>query len=340
MSKETATWLNQNTLIGMTDQRGHAWHYLASEQGDESNHYPGPVPIEDVRRRLIDWQPVECPVFVGGGLDGETPIADPTRKGLRRSDNQALLSVVGATYQSHGYDEYLLNGLAQILDISAGDLVIGSAVMLKGGAVMSVQIETPQTIVTPSGVAYRPHILAATSLDRSIKTTYKGGTTVVVCDNTMAAFLGEKSPEYKLGHTSRARLDVLAAREALEILYKQSTRFTEQVEELVGWKVTDADLIKFLDEWAPVTKAETGAKRTRDEERRGKLLTMWSEDERVAPYKGTAWGAMALTSTYRLHDRQVRNVGRVERNRLDGLSGKIEKDDADDLRLLRAVLTV
>ena len=48
MSAETSTWLNTRTLIGFTDQRGHAWHYRAADQGDEPNHYPGAVPIGDV----------------------------------------------------------------------------------------------------------------------------------------------------------------------------------------------------------------------------------------------------------------------------------------------------
>lgn len=34
MSSETSTWLNTSTLIGFTDQRGHAWHYRADDQGD------------------------------------------------------------------------------------------------------------------------------------------------------------------------------------------------------------------------------------------------------------------------------------------------------------------
>ena len=30
MSKETSEWLNQNCLIGFTNQRGTAWHYKES----------------------------------------------------------------------------------------------------------------------------------------------------------------------------------------------------------------------------------------------------------------------------------------------------------------------
>ena len=64
MSQETPEWLNTNTLIGFTEKRGHAWHYRAEVQGDQSNHYPGAVPIEDVRRRLFPWEAVEGTVAV------------------------------------------------------------------------------------------------------------------------------------------------------------------------------------------------------------------------------------------------------------------------------------
>jgi len=56
MSKETSEWLNQNVLVGYTETRGNAWHYKASDQGEEANHYDGAVPLEDVNRRLFDWE--------------------------------------------------------------------------------------------------------------------------------------------------------------------------------------------------------------------------------------------------------------------------------------------
>jgi hypothetical protein len=57
-------YLNINTLIGNTDARGHAWHYRAEDQGEQSNHYPGPIPIEDVRRRLCCWTAQSRPLAV------------------------------------------------------------------------------------------------------------------------------------------------------------------------------------------------------------------------------------------------------------------------------------
>jgi len=56
MSKEALKWLNTQTLIGFTEKRGNAWHYRVDLQSAEPNHYPGPVPVEDVRRPF-SWEP-------------------------------------------------------------------------------------------------------------------------------------------------------------------------------------------------------------------------------------------------------------------------------------------
>ena len=56
MSRETAQWLNTYTLVGFTDQRGHAWHYRMDLQGVETNHYSAAIPVDDVLRRLFNWR--------------------------------------------------------------------------------------------------------------------------------------------------------------------------------------------------------------------------------------------------------------------------------------------
>lgn len=65
MSRETATWLNAMTLIGYTDQRGHAWHYRAGEQGVAFlfKQWGGPRPNSG--GRLLDgrtWDELPTPV--------------------------------------------------------------------------------------------------------------------------------------------------------------------------------------------------------------------------------------------------------------------------------------
>ena len=41
MGMETMEWYNNFCLIGHTDKRSKAWHYMESMQGDEPNHYTG-----------------------------------------------------------------------------------------------------------------------------------------------------------------------------------------------------------------------------------------------------------------------------------------------------------
>lgn len=83
MSRETLTHLNTQTLIGFTDERGHAWHYRAEEQRTEPNHYPQAVPVPDVHRRLFHWSPVEAEISANViTADGVETFHDPTRKGI------------------------------------------------------------------------------------------------------------------------------------------------------------------------------------------------------------------------------------------------------------------
>jgi hypothetical protein len=113
MSKETLPHLNTNTLIGFTDNRGHAWHYRAEEQGDESNHYPGAIPIEDVQRRLFDWtaQSRRVAVELPADVESMTHLDDQgqsmrwavveDRQGICRSDTGSVMGGRTARRRCH-----------------------------------------------------------------------------------------------------------------------------------------------------------------------------------------------------------------------------------------------
>src|SRR4051812_32600338 len=187
MSAESLQTLNTDTLIGFTDKRGTAWHYRADLQSDESNHYPGAIPVADVERRLFNWSAVEGDITATALTpEGVLQTKDPDRKAIMRSDTGAILGVFKSGYAVHQYREWLLGTVSTILD---ENLSIGSGGLLKGGAVAFVSVEVPDTITTPEGVAFRPNLLACTSHDGSLATTYKRVVTNVVCDNTMAAGL-------------------------------------------------------------------------------------------------------------------------------------------------------
>jgi len=206
MSKESTSWLNTNTLIGCTDKRGTAWHWRAQEQGERSNHYPGAIPVADVQDRLFGWQAESRRVAVEtpSGMAGLThsryggPMrwqVVPDRQAICRSDDDTLMGIFGSGYTRHQYREWLLTMVADLLD---DDLAISSAGLLRGGAIAWVEVSMPDTITTPEGVAFRPNLLATTSFDGSIATTYKRTVTDTVCDNT------RELPCPKSGRSSRS----------------------------------------------------------------------------------------------------------------------------------------
>jgi hypothetical protein len=128
MSNETLQHLNTNTLIGNTDARGHAWHYRAEEQGTETNHYPGPIPVADVQRRLFNWvaESRRIAVEVPTGPDTMTHLsADGTparravvddKQAICRSDDStgSVMGIFAPGYTRHQYAEWLLTTVANI----------------------------------------------------------------------------------------------------------------------------------------------------------------------------------------------------------------------------------
>src|SRR5215467_11157674 len=95
MSQETSWWLNNMTLQGFTDKRGTAWHYMESEQGAEPNHYPGAIPVPDVKRRLFDWEPVTGEVQHKVKLHGRRQtVADDELKSYFHPETGDKLGVV------------------------------------------------------------------------------------------------------------------------------------------------------------------------------------------------------------------------------------------------------
>lgn len=346
MSQETAEWLNTMTLIGFTGKRGNAWHYRAELQGSESNHYVGAVPAADVDRRLFNWTAEDSTMYVAVpcGFEDMTGIGDDGRpykmvaiegkKAITRSDTGAVLGIHGEGYARHQFSEWLLKNVSTIL----GDSVqIGSAGLLKGGAVAWVSVEVPDTITTPEGVQFRPNLLAATSHDGSLATTYKRVVTNVVCDNTMAAGLGEQGQQFRVKHTRNSNLRLNDARQALSLLHDIQADFEAEVAELCRINVSDAQFRAYLDAIAPVP-AEAGRSRTMAITKQDAMLRLWRRDNRVAPWKNTAWGVVQAANTFTHHEGIVRGTDRAERNMLRAVSGKVDELDGGTMTVLRKVL--
>lgn len=332
MSKETLATLNTQTLIGYTAKRGNAWHYRAEDQGDESNHYEGAIPVEDVRRRLFAWQGVEGEITATALTDdGVLSFTDPDRKAIMRSDTGAVLGVFKNGYRIHQYDEWLLDTVSNLLD---ADIAIGSAGLLRGGGQAWVQVEMEDTRKV-ADIEYRPFLTAVTSMDGSLASDYIRGAQVVVCDNTLSAALGSATVHVKRKHSSRSLGHLQDVRDALGIVADVADEFDAAVTALLEEKVTPRRFQKFVTAFVNPDGAEklTGQMVTKTDA----LTRLWKDDERVAPWKGTAYGVLAAVNTWTHHEQTVRGRSRAEANMARVVTGKVDDLDRSTLDLLATI---
>lgn len=341
MSKETSKWLNNYTLIGQASKRGKAWHYREDHQGTEPNHYDGFVPVADVERRLFFWEPVTAALRARAEIlsdHGVTliDIVDNTRQVIIRPDTSTVLGVFREGYQVHPYRETLLKLTQEAIGDGVG---VGSAGLLSGGGVAWVQFEMEDT-QNASGVEYRPFITASTSLDGTLATDWRAGSQLVVCDNTLSAALAQKTLRIKKKHTRNSLNEdtYLEIREALQLSITETNEaFKTQVDRLTAERVTDTEWDKFLTQHFGAVPEAEGRGRTISLNRNDRLNTLWYSDDRVSPWRNTAFGVVQAVNTFTHHMVTPKGGSRSDTNALRAVNGGVDKLDADTIESLNAV---
>ncbi len=335
MSRETMNWLNENVLVGFTEKRGNAWHYRAGSD----NHYVGAIPVDDVRKRLFDFTAEEHHVHVGRKVGEQQPVGPfgnlvgdeaPGLKAITHSRTGHVFGVFTDSYHPHDYDEWLVTKVEGFLD---DDLQIGTAGLLRNGGQAWVQVEVPETMEFAGGVKARPFLLAATSLDGSLATTYGASATVAVCDNTMAIAMGEHGGfRAKIRHSINSLTTAKAAdvRDALGVVFTAASEFGAQVEALLDIEYTDQKFWELVQDEVPLPadpKKAPGAFNLAMRKREH-LMDMYRFDVRVAPWTGTAFGAWSAFNTFEQHEARIRKTtNRVERNASAMVTGRQDKAD-------------
>jgi phage/plasmid-like protein (TIGR03299 family) len=315
MSAETSGWLNRMTLIGNTLKRGKAWHWRAEDQGDEPNHYDGFIPVEDVKRRLFNFEAVSKPVFAQNA-DGSFKIITG-KQAITHSVTGDVFGVVSDRYKIHQFNEALLDNLSTIID--SRDLGIDSAGLLQAGNRAWVQISIPENLTSKDGFAFRPTLIGTSSHDGYTSLTFKRVMQAVVCDNTLQMAMGEKSDTVKIRHKGEKLTNLEDIRRTLEIVYSTGDDMMQELDRLMAWAVTDNQFNTLVENVFPISlqevtfKDDNGNTITRtidahDTRSAGKqnpkrelLNGLWREDPRVAPWKNSGLGVLQAFTTYNQH---------------------------------------
>jgi phage/plasmid-like protein (TIGR03299 family) len=327
MGTESAEWYNTQILVGFTEKRGHAWHYKADLQGEEPNHYPKAIPVGDVHRRLFQWKAEKQPIY----LMQNGPIKQiPNRVAVTRNDTDEVLGIFSDGYSVHQYDEWLIKNLANIID---DDISIGSAGLLKSGGVAWVSLEMPDNIEAVKGFQIRPHLLATTSHNGTISTTYKQVTTFVVCDNTYEMALGESDPEFRIRHSKYSSMRIQSARDALGIVHRMTESMVRHIRVLADTQVSEKHFEMVLNAVVPKPSPDSKMATTRADTKRDAIVGLYRTDARAAEWRGSALGVLQAFNTYNQHFAGT-DKNRIERNMTNTLMGSTKVADRKVLQLL------
>lgn len=324
MSTETMEWLRSNILVGNTSKGILPWW---SEDGKEDTLYAGPVPKEEVERRLLDWEVEESYMY-----DADMRLVEGWKM-LRASDTKDLLYVQRESYPVHDYKTLLRAG---------NSLPIQSAGLLKNRNQFWVQWEKPKAAMEhcPEGVDFMPRILASTSLDSSIGTSVNDCVQLAVCDNTMniARVQGWR---HTIGTAKTWHVEVA---DAIEHLAGIANAFRAEVKKLCEIGVHPEEWNRYLDLAHPLPEKQTtkgggpGRGYTMAENRREFMNELWHSDARVSPWKGTAFGVVQAENTYAHHNQIVRGATRAERQYERSISNDWAKVRESTLERLNVIL--
>lgn len=331
-SRESFEWLNNQILVGFTDTRK-PWWYQAELQGDEPTIYSGAVPLEDVTRRIFDWEAVRCPVKVD--LPDRPNILVPDKYAIVNSKTGHIFKFASKNYVIHQYQEWLVTNVANLLD--NGNLQIGSAGLLRNGAGAFVSIETPENVKTRCGMEIKPKLLAASSHDSKLATTYKFVTTIVVCENTLNMALAEKdSNAYRRRHTLNSLDRLEDVRASLNILIAGPEGMIDLIDSLSEIKVSDAQWEEIVERLVPVPDSSRPQVVARLENKRFELDNLWRGDPRCAPWHGSGLGVFQAFNTHRNYF-AGQDSSRFDRNMGKTLSNASLSQDMKILKTLQAV---
>jgi phage/plasmid-like protein (TIGR03299 family) len=238
----------------------------------------------------------------------------------------AILSIQGETYGVHQLKKVFIQTTA---DIVGGSDQIGvmSAGLLKWGRRAWITVTIPEVLHSDkANFDYRPCLTVSTSFDGSLPTSWTRTYDFPVCDNTLDYQLMKagESGKFVLKHTKNSVARIGDAKAALGLLEQQSDEMDKALAELVNVEVTEAHFQKWLNEMIPVADPKVTEKmvsvqgemvaaqsvstrgQTISLNKRDKVIEMWDNDPRVAPWKNTKFGILQLWNTFQTHEASVK----------------------------------
>ena len=119
-------------------------------------------------------------------------------------------------------------------------------------------------------------------------------------------------------------------------MFHTAAIFEHQIQKLTSEYVSDATWNKFV---AALTQPSSKSTRavSMAKTKVAQIVNLWESDDRVAPWKNSAYGVVAAVNTHAHHFQTVKGSTRADRNMNRVMDGGVDKLDSSTLRLLASV---
>lgn len=332
MSKETLAYLNAgNIVVGRKAVQPYTWWDCPELQtSGKQIFWDEFVPADAILNGPFGWTALEIePTVTIPGENGESrtvPMGD--YKAIVRNDTGNTLGVFKQGYQPHQPAQ--LVDLA--MDLLTNEVGFTSAGSLRDGAVLWLEASVLREYHNDrAGFGFVPNLLFTTSFNGTLITDAIRTAKYSICDNTHEIARQAKVARVGAKHTKFSLEKLANSHSLLGLIEQDAADLDAEIDRMVAEEITVKQFNKFLDLWAPIPEWKEGdptnALTIATKKREG-ILTMWSSDERVTPWKGTVFGAHQLISTWNEHGGRTQEDDvdmlskRFHRNQLAILSGK------------------
>lgn len=283
--------------------RNDIWHRFGNQMAEGGT-------IPDWQKRAgLDWSAIKVPAIAAlEGADFEhigmearfAPV--PGFKFLARSDNGHVLGYVSDGYQIvqpsevlEWFRDYIGTDSRFQLDVAG---VLGQGERVWATAKFNGDLSV-------AGEKHTARVLMVTSFDGSLATRNKMVVTRVVCQNTLAVGLGEKTPNITTRHSTR----FVAERVGRELgkLAASTTRFKAVGDAMAQVHLDSNAMLSFFRQCLDVAESEKLEDiSTRKQNQLAALASAHDRSVSEGAERFTAWSALQAVTRYADHERSTR----------------------------------
>jgi phage/plasmid-like protein (TIGR03299 family) len=224
--------------------------------------------------------------------------------------------VVGASYVPIQNEEHC-DLLDALVDESGAHFETAGS--LKGGRQVFISMKLPDTLQVGGVDAIDTYLTACNSHDGSMAFRLMVTPVRVVCANTLAAAIRSAKASFSIHHTTGAKSQIQAARDALGLTFRYMGAFQAEAERMLDTAMTDAQFSALIRQLWPVKDDEASVRTRNNTARRTSELTyLWHDADTQKAIRGSRWAGYQAVTEYLDHFTPVganRDAGKVRAER-------------------------